>query len=267
MITEPFAAGTSWIHRIDPRYKIIFATLYSMIVAISSKFPTLITALFFSLVLVGIGQLNLIRLIKRLFVVFWFLLILWILLPLTFTGEPFYIMGPLTITRPGIILSAQITIKSIAILTALTSFIATIEIPSLGHALNRLLLPDKIVYLLLITYRYIFVIEQEYMRLLRAAKMRGFGAAGTSLHSYKTYAYFIGMLFVRSSERARRVYQAMMCRGFNGKFHSLAEFKTGSHDFIFLIIMVLIITSLIFLEFTTYDLPGRITYLVDSVRF
>ena len=29
---------------------------------------------------------------------------------------------------------------------------------------------------------------------------------------------------MRASERAERVYMAMLCRGFDGKFHSLSEF-------------------------------------------
>jgi cobalt/nickel transport system permease protein len=77
--------------------------------------------------------------------------------------------------------------------------------------------------LLLLAYRYIFVIEQEYQRLYRAAKMRNFRPA-SNLHTYRTYAYLVGMLFVRASERARRVHLAMKCRGFTGRFHSLAHF-------------------------------------------
>jgi cobalt/nickel transport system permease protein len=79
------------------------------------------------------------------------------------------------------------------------------------------------VQLLLLAYRYIFVIEQEYQRLYRAAKMRNFRPA-SNLHTYRTYAYLVGMLFVRASERARRVHLAMKCRGFTGRFHSLAHY-------------------------------------------
>ncbi len=43
---------------------------------------------------------------------------------------------------------------------------------------------------------------------MRAIKIRGF-VRGTSLHCYKTCAYLIGMLFVRASARAERVYQVI----------------------------------------------------------
>ena len=44
------------------------------------------------------------------------------------------------------------------------------------------------------------------------------------MHTYRTYAYLLGMLFVRASERSARVHQAMKCRGFDGRFHSLDRF-------------------------------------------
>jgi cobalt/nickel transport system permease protein len=54
-------------------------------------------------------------------------------------------------------------------------------------------------------------------------KIRGF-APRTNLHTYRSYAYLVGMLFVRAAARAERVHQAMRCRGFDGRFHSLAVF-------------------------------------------
>ena len=106
---------------------------------------------------------------------------------------------------------------------AFMALVATMTVDTLGHTLNRLRLPDKMVHLILITYRYLFVLEQEYQRLIRAMKIRNFHPK-TNLHSYRTYAYLVGMLFVRASERARRVHSAMICRGFSGRFFSLRQF-------------------------------------------
>jgi cobalt/nickel transport system permease protein len=107
--------------------------------------------------------------------------------------------------------------------------------------------PSKIIFLLLLTYRYIFVIDEEYKRLARSAKIRGF-RPGTNLHTYKTYAYFVGMLFVRASTRAERVHQAMLCRGFRGRFHCLGEFSFSRMDWIFSLIMGGVITGLGYFE-------------------
>ena len=120
-----------------------------------------------------------------------------------------------------------------AILLALIALIATMTFSTLGYALSRMPIPDKFVHLLLMTYRYIFVIEQEYQRLIRAVQIRGFRPR-TNMHTYKTYAYIIGMLFVRSSLRADRVYKAMLCRGFKNKFYCLQEFSAGCKEWIFI---------------------------------
>jgi len=120
-------------------------------------------------------------------------------------------------------------------------------IASIGSGLHRLKVPDKLVFLLLMTYRYIAVIQSEYTRLLRAAKFRGF-KPGTNLHSYKTYAFLAGMLFVRASLRARRVYQAMLCRGFKEKFYTLDLYPPNGLNFIFFGVMTLIGTGLVLAE-------------------
>jgi len=156
MIEEPFSDGDSLIHRLDPRLKVIFAILYSFIVALSSRFPTLLAALGFSLLLIVLARLNVQEVAKRLAVVNGLILFFWLVLPLTFQGKPLFYLGPLAVTREGVILSAQITLKSNAILLAFISLIASMSIATLGHAMNRLYIPDKIVHLFLLTYRYIF---------------------------------------------------------------------------------------------------------------
>jgi cobalt/nickel transport system permease protein len=111
--------------------------------------------------------------------------------------------------------------------------------------------PEKIVHLLLMTYRYVFVIEQEYLRLLRAAKIRGF-QPGTNRSTYRTYSNIIGMLFVRAAARAERVHQAMLCRGFKGKFYSLQEFHVGAASWMFAILMATMIVALALMEWSSF---------------
>jgi cobalt/nickel transport system permease protein len=157
-------------------------------------------------------------------------------IPFTFPGEPLFRLGPFVAARQGVDLAAQITLKSNAIVLAFMALVATMPFATAGHALHRLQVPDKIVHLLLMTYRYIFVLEQEYQRLVRAARIRGF-QPGTNLHTYRTYAYLVGMLFVRAVDRAERVRWAMLCRGFKRKFYSLQEFKAGPGGVAFLLLI------------------------------
>jgi cobalt/nickel transport system permease protein len=146
--------------------------------------------------------------------------------------------------------AGQITLKSNAIIGILIALVATMPTVTLGHALNAMHFPDKIVHLLLMTYRYIFVLDQESQRLIRAAKIRGF-KPGTSLHSYKTYAFLVGMLFVKASERAERVYRAMKCRGFNGRFHCLHTFGFTRSDCGMTILLTVMSGIILYLNYAT----------------
>ena len=247
MIDEPFAHGSSVMHRIDPRFKLVFAAALSIATAVSYRFEALFFALGLALLLVFASRLNLSAVLKKLMVVFGFLVLLWLVLPLTFDGDVLTRVGPVEITRPGLVLSAQITLKSLSILMMFIALVTTAGLVTIGHAMDRLGIPAKIVHLLLMSYRYIFVIEQEYRRLSRAASIRGF-RPGTNLHTYRTFAYLVGMIFVRASDRADQVYKAMRCRGFNGKFYCLADFPAHRRNWIFAGLMTISFAVLCWLE-------------------
>jgi len=240
MIPEAFADGKSVIHSIDPRIKVVLALIYSFVVALSSSFAILLSSLVTSMVLVMVARLDAREVLKRLAVLLGFILLIWVLMPLTYPGATLFRIGPVGFSSPGVLLAAQISLKSVAILLSLMALLATMSVATTGHALGTLGIPDKLVYLLLITYRYVFVMEQEYQRLIRAMKIRGF-KPGTNLHSYQSYAYLVGMLFVHASARAERVSKAMKCRGFTGRFHSLRQFEPDPRNRLFAVIMSLII--------------------------
>jgi cobalt/nickel transport system permease protein len=85
------------------------------------------------------------------------------------------------------------------------------------------------VQLAVLTYRYVFVLADELGRLRVALRVRGYRNRMTR-HSYRTIGHVAGTLLVRGAERAERVGQAMRCRGFDGRFRSLAAFRTTAVD-------------------------------------
>ncbi len=224
MLQEPFAKGYSPIHHTNPVLRIALATVYSFTVALMVQPAALSLALCFSMGLVATAKLPAKPVASRIAMAGAVLLFVWLLVPTTYAGDPMAHIGPIAISQSGVLLCLQITLKAMAILLAFMALVATMPTAALGHALQRLGMPAKLAQLLLLAYRYIFVIEQEYRRLFRAAKIRNFQPA-TNMHTYRTYAYMVGMLFVRASERANRVYQAMKCRGFRGRFFTLVKYR------------------------------------------
>jgi cobalt/nickel transport system permease protein len=57
-IVEPFAYGDSFIHRIDPRVKIVIAAMFSLVVALSYDFTGLLGSAALSLTLLIAARLS-----------------------------------------------------------------------------------------------------------------------------------------------------------------------------------------------------------------
>jgi cobalt/nickel transport system permease protein len=236
MIEESFAVGRSIIHAIDPRFRVIAAVVFSFAVALCYGFTPLLFAFAVSAISILASRVSLKQVAGRLAIVNIFILLFWIVLPLTYPGGASFSLGPLTLHQAGIVFAAKITLKSNAILLILIAFIATMTLATLGHTLGRLKMPEKLVFLMMITYRYVFVIAQEYQKIIKSIKIRGF-TPKTTLHTYKTFAYVVGMLLIRASERADRVYNAMRCRGFKGTYYSLTDFQAGLGSWVFLLVV------------------------------
>ena len=88
MLREPFAAGNSILHRMDPRFRVFFASLYSIVIAVSRDFQILTGAIVISSLLAVLAQLPAREILKRLLAVNTFILLLWLILPVTFHGWP-----------------------------------------------------------------------------------------------------------------------------------------------------------------------------------
>lgn len=228
-IREPFSAGSSAIHMAHPGMRIVCAFIFSVSGALVQGLSAGISVLAAGVVFSILARLNFGLIIKRLMVVNFFVAFLWIFIPFSHQGHEVFRVYGFTATREGIYFALLITLKSNGIVLALTSFLATMPVQILGAGMQSLRIPESFCRLFSFTYRYVHVIRDEYVRLNRAAVMRGF-APGNNLRTYRTYAWLLGMLLVRSWDRAQRVWQAMLCRGFNGKFYVLRRFRLTLSD-------------------------------------
>lgn len=247
MLEEDFITGDSLIHRLDPRARVIVCILFAVVVAVSNRFTALLPALMLSLIFIWLAGLPIKAAISRLLIVNAFVLLLWLFIPFTVAGDTLFRVGPLAVTMQGVLFAARITIKANAIMLSLIALLATMSVFTLGGAMGHLHVPGKIVHLVFFTYRYIQVIHQEYDRLVNAMRIRGFHP-GNNIHTYKTFAYLVGMLLVKSYDRAERIRAAMLCRGFRGRFYNLSEFSLDAFDVVAMFFMCLAIAGIGTLE-------------------
>jgi cobalt/nickel transport system permease protein len=102
-------------------------------------------------------------------------------------------------------------IKSTLCLATLLLLANTTPFSGLLALMRRMRVPSLLVTVIALMYRYVFVVIDEAERLQRARASRAFSARRAQ--SWRGTAALVGRLFVRSSERAERVYAAMCARG------------------------------------------------------
>lgn len=245
--TEPFAHGDSFIHRIDPRTRLVGAAVLTLPVALCQRLEVALAAFALGMFLTLAARLPFGKLFKRMLAVNLFTLFLWPFLPFSTPGPAVFSVFGLGASLEGIRLAGLITLKTNAIVLSLTALLATVTIRDLGPAMQALKVPDKLCHMLVFTHRYSVLIRQELTLMTQAARARGFHPR-TDIHTYRSYAWIAGMLLVRSWDRAERVQDAMHCRGFSGRFHTLAEFRHTPRDTVFLTMLTAIAALFTYLE-------------------
>lgn len=222
MFDQPFVRD-SFIQQIDPRIRILLAVLLAVALALLRQMTACWLGLGLGCVLLGLAQAPLEPLWRRLVAVNMFILFLWLVTPWTTPGSVIWQWHSIQVSREGLYLSLLVTLKSNAIACMFLALVASLPTATLGHALERLGCPDKLVFLFLFTGRYIHLLAGEWQDLMTAARLRGFQPR-TNLHTYRTVSSLLGLLLVRSHDRAQRTHEAMRLRGFSGRFHSLDRF-------------------------------------------
>lgn len=237
---EIFAKGNSLLHKLDPRVKVLSALVCAITFALLQTLPSSMLALFFGVALVGLGRFPLRPLLQRLLVINIFVLFLWLVLPFSYkSGLALFSLGPLVARQPGVDLALLITLKSNAIVLTTLAMLGSMPMFSLVRAMQALHLPGKLVQILFFSLRYFQLMHGEYERLRASMAARAF-KPGTNMHTYRSYAWLLSMLLARSLDRAERVYEAMLCRGYSGTLHSLQKSTCQARDVVFLGLALLV---------------------------
>ncbi len=244
MNIQEFSLGDSIVHRFDPRTKILATLVLSITVTLMNDIGSLCLAFFFPITLLLIARVSVRQIFRRLIAVNLFALFMWFVLPFTVVGGAEYSLGPFTIYRDGLLSALRITLRSNVIILSIMALLGTSPIFNVVHALEHLGIPNKLAHLYFLCFRYVHVIGEEYQRLRVAMKCRGF-KPGTDLHTYRTYAYLMGMLLVRSFDRADRIMAAMKCRGFKQRLFIIHHYEMRRNDYVFAAVSMLFVTIIL----------------------
>jgi cobalt/nickel transport system permease protein len=123
----------------------------------------------------------------------------------------------------SIVLRALLAAAAALVLVAVTGF------PSVCGALERLGMPNVLAVQLLLLYRYLTLLGEEALRMTTARELRGGGRP----MSIRGYGVLVGRLFLRTWDRAERIYRAMCARGFIGDFRGGRRSRFGGREVAF----------------------------------
>ena len=166
-----------------------------------------------------------------------------IILPFTLEG-PGWELFSFPISERGLTSGLAVFCRGLAIGSFVLVLVGTAPLHHTFTAARRLRIPGVLVLLALLAYRYTFLLNDELRRLRVALWVRGFRTR-LARHTYHTLGHVVGAVLVRGSDRAERVADAMRCRGFDGRFHTLAKFRTRPHDVVFFLLAILTASGLV----------------------
>jgi cobalt/nickel transport system permease protein len=230
---DPYRPADSLIHALDPRVKFLLAVGFILTAALTpaGAWPVYILLAAFVVAVAVLSELGVGYVLKRSALALPFVLAA---LPVLFTlaGRTLLSLrlGPLhlALSDAGLERFISIALKSWLSVQMAVMLAGTTTFPDLLMAMRSLRIPRLLVAIIGLMWRYLFVLVDEAMRLMRAREARSgmladanYDAGGTLAWRARVTGGMAGNLFLRSFDRADRIYAAMAARGYDGEVRTL----------------------------------------------
>lgn len=227
---DDLARKDSLIQRLHPLAKLL-ATLMFLVVVLSygsTEIAALIPFFLYPVLLLSLSEVPLRTVLFRLLLIEPFVLLIGIFQ--AFLNQHPIQIGAVTLTA-GQITLLSLLIKSTLTISATLLLLMTTSIEKIAYAMQQLKIPRLFILQFLLTYRYSVVLAEELSHMQRSYFLRAPGQKGLPI---KLWGIFAGQLLIRTFDRARRIYQAMLLRGYQGDFEMTAIARLKSGDILFI---------------------------------
>jgi cobalt/nickel transport system permease protein len=228
---DPYVSTESPVHALDPRIKLALVGFFLLCVSLTPNGAWAALILYFASLIsvIVLSNISPLRILRRSLIALPFALAAVPLL-LTTRGTALFSLpfGPwlLAPTGEGLQRFLSIAWKSWISVQAALLLSATTPFPDLLLAMRAFRVPQLLVSVIGLMWRYLFVLADEAIRLIRAREARsgsepGRRPGGGVVWRAKVTGGMAGSLFVRGFDRADRVYAAMLARGYDGEIRAL----------------------------------------------
>ena len=209
-----------------------------------------VTVLYVCMVIIfNLGDIKFGKCIKRIRLILPLICIIGIFNPF-FDRNVLLTMGGVKITG-GEISMVTLMIKGILTVIAIYILIITTTIDRVCMALRKIHIPEIIVMIIQLIYRYINVLLKETKRIVEAYSLRAPGQKGIN---FKAWGSLPGQLLLRSIDRATDVHNSMSLRGYNFNNVRIRNYKLSSRDYVWMIVWTLVIIT--FRVYPVFEIVG-----------
>jgi cobalt/nickel transport system permease protein len=230
---DPYRSLRSPIHTLDARIKFVLTVAFILTASLTpvAAWPVYILLLAVMLAVEILSGLGIGYVLKRAVLALPFALAA---VPVIFTikGQALFDIpiGPwvLTASSEGVARFVSVAFKSWLSVQAAIVLAAATRFPELLQAMRAVGIPRLLVGMFGLTWRYLFVLVDEALRLMRARTARsgqsretGKKSGGSLGWRARTAGGMAGNLFLRAFERSDRIYVAMLSRGYDGEVRTL----------------------------------------------
>jgi len=225
----------SWFWRLDSRAKILGVFAFVLISAILTQRTLVFASLAISVLLAITSMVSPAGVVRSYLAALPFILLA--------SVSVFLVAG----TERGINMLARTSACVIPLLVLARGT----ETFDLFAGLRRLRVPALITTLLMLTHRYILLMSEELSRMSVARKARGFAGGRSLLDRYglKVLSYTAGMVFVRTSGKADRAYEALRARGFDRDMTAWRGTRLSLPDIVFVFCFFFASVALVVFQF------------------
>ncbi|MER2226345.1 MAG: energy-coupling factor transporter transmembrane protein EcfT [Carnobacterium sp.] len=226
LIFGRYIPGDSWIHKLDPRAKLLGTVIFIGIIFLANNWMTYLLLLAFALTAIRLSTIKLSFFINGVKPLIW-LILFTVILQVLFTGGStvYFDWGPIIISQEGLLNGVFIFCRFVLIIFMSTLLTLTTMPLSLTDAIEYLLRPLKavkvpvyeIALMLSIALRFVPTLMDETEKIMNAQRARGvdFGE-GNIFQQMKAIVPILIPLFVSSFNRAEELATAMEARGYKG---------------------------------------------------
>ncbi|MBP8988619.1 MAG: energy-coupling factor transporter transmembrane protein EcfT [Clostridia bacterium] len=253
--------GTSILHQLDPRVKIILSFLYMAVVFIVQSWVPMLLLGVATLFLIFLSRVPFRYVLSSIKPILFILIFAFVINLFSIKGTPIVTIGPIVISDKGLYTAIRMAFRLIFLIIGTTLFLTLTTTPILvADAVESLLKPlskigfpaHEISMMMSIALRFVPTLLEETDKIMKAQSSRGADYdTGGLIAKAKGLVSILIPLFVSAFKRAEDLAIAMEARCYRGGEGRtrLKVLRCGKKDILFAVFMTLLCLVIILIQY------------------